>query len=303
MMTDIFKEKVNSLIGDLKVDFNVPMSRYTSFKAGGYASILVEPRSPEDIIKVIDASKELELPYMVIGNGSNLLFSDKGYNGIIIRIAENMNHCSFGEDGVVSAGAGLLLSSVSKESINRGFMGLEWAGGIPGTIGGAVVMNAGAYGGEIKDVLKEVIILENNVIKHVVPKDEDMSYRKCSFVTDLSIVLGATLQLRNDDGSAVDRFNECNRLRKEKQPLSYPSAGSTFKRPQGYFAGKLIEDAGLKGTRIGGAMVSEKHAGFIINTGDATASDIYELINYVKEKVFKTSGVVLETEVRLIGKF
>lgn len=288
-------------LNGLAVRRGVPMSGYTSFRIGGDAALMVEPRDAGELIFALRASREAGVPAIVIGNGTNLLVRSRGVDALMIRIGESMGAVTV--DGCrVTAGAGALLSAVARDSVASGLMGLEWAGGIPGSVGGAVAMNAGAYGGEMKDVLEWVEFVEDGELKRRVPEPGDMGYRYSAFADPRRAVVRASFLLEPDDGGAAGRAAEYTRRRQEKQPLRYPSAGSVFKRPAGFFAGKLIEDAGLKGVRVGGAEVSELHAGFIINRGGAVAEDVEKLIALVQERVFDTSGVLLEPEIRIIGK-
>ncbi len=275
---------------------NEPMKNHTSFKTGGEADVYVKADSAENIIKAVDILKEENIDHIIIGNGSNLLVSDKGFKGVVIEIGSLMNKITV--DGrKIYAQAGALLSSLSAAAADNGLAGLEFASGIPGSVGGAVFMNAGAYDGEIKDV----IIGADEIIR--LSKDElELSYRSSVIEKKGYIVIGAEFELKEGSKEAIkEKMADFAARRRDKQPLNYPSAGSTFKRPEGYFAGKLIEDSGLKGKTIGGAQVSEKHAGFIINTGNATSSDILELMDCCIETVYNKFGVRLEPEVRFIG--
>ncbi|OQB25814.1 MAG: UDP-N-acetylenolpyruvoylglucosamine reductase [Firmicutes bacterium ADurb.Bin182] len=286
---------------ELNIERNAPMRSYTTFRIGGNADVMLHPGSSSDIIKAITEALACGAPYHVIGNGSNLLVRDGGIRALVIRIGEDM--AGIEQDGpVFRVGAGCLLSSFAKETINRGFMGMEWATGIPGTVGGAVAMNAGAYGGEIKQVLKSVNAVVDLKQADLTVNDADMGYRRSAFSAPGCIVCSAVFELKPDDGHAADREAEYRLRRRAKQPLSYPSAGSVFKRPAGYFAGSLIENAGLKGTRIGDAEVSELHAGFIINRGKASAKDVLSLIELVKIAVREHSGVTLEPEIVILGE-
>lgn len=290
-----------SIFLDIFYRENVPMSEYTSFRVGGNAEVLVEPASAEELSRCLLIAKQLDKQVTIIGNGSNLLVSDEGIEGICIRIAERMSASEIcGTRITVQAGAHI--SSIAKKSVLSGLIGLEWAAGIPGTVGGAIAMNAGAYGGEISMVLKRVSGIMDGEVCSFDVKEGDMGYRKSRFSAPDFLTCEAEFELMPDDGSALIKMNDYNARRREKQPLSYPSAGSTFKRPEGYFAGALIEKAGLKGASIGGAMVSTKHAGFIINTGSATCGDVLALIELVQKRVYDMSGVILETEVKHIGK-
>ena len=299
------KENLARLAKELeiyKIKANAPMAEYTSFRIGGPADLLFMPSDREQLEYGIKKAKELDVPYMIIGNGSNLLVSDSGIDGLVIRIAGDFSGIEYSGNRL-KARAGTLISVAAKDSVEHGLMGLEWAAGIPGTVGGAVAMNAGAYGGETADALKTVTYAENGaIIKETVDKTA-FGYRLSPYCAPERIVIGAEFELNDDDGSAYEKMTDYNKRRREKQPINYPSAGSVFKRPEGHFAGALIEQAGLKGTRIGGAEVSTLHAGFIINAGGATSRNVYELIRLVQQKVKEHSGVQLETEVKLLGEF
>ena len=281
---------------------NEPMRLHTTFKVGGNARYYLVPESFDDVKKALDFAKEKKLPHYIIGKGSNLLFSDDPYDGVVIEIGSGLNDIRI-SGTTIEADAGVSLATLSKKAADESLAGLEFASGIPGTVGGAVVMNAGAYDGEIKNVLKEVKILSNN--NEIITKkteELDLSYRHSIFQNNSDIVLSATFELQQGNKEEIiSKIKELNAKRKEKQPLEFPSAGSTFKRPEGYFAGKLIQDSGLRGFSVGGAQVSEKHCGFVVNTGDATAADIYELITKVRQIVLEKQGVELEPEVRLVG--
>jgi UDP-N-acetylmuramate dehydrogenase len=299
------EELVNSLkqaFPDAELVLDADMSRYTSFRTGGSAALLLDAGSREEIAVACGQASRLGIPFYVIGNGTNLLVSDRGLDALVIRIAEGLNAMQACGNSF-EAESGMLLAAFAKMTVEKGYMGLEWAAGIPGTVGGAVAMNAGAYGGEISSVLKEVVVYENEEIRRVAVRPGDMGYRRSAFRAPEQIVLSARFTLEKDDGRAMLRMKEYSRARREKQPLNYPSAGSTFKRPEGHFAGRLIEEAGLKGVSIGGAQVSELHAGFLINVGNATSADVYALIRLVQQRVLETSGVRLETEVLLLGDF
>lgn len=281
-----------------------PMSKHTTFRVGGPADYFVTPKSVEDVQKTVALCKNHDMPYYILGNGSNLLVGDKGYRGVVIQIYKEMNHIQVDGD-VLKAQAGALLSKVGAVALEMGLAGFEFGAGIPGTVGGAVVMNAGAYGGEMKDVLKSATVLTEEGTVLVLSNEElELGYRTSIVAKKGYIVLEAEYQLKHGDSDAIrERMNELKVQRTTKQPLEYPSAGSTFKRPEGYFAGKLIQDAGLRGFRVGDAQVSEKHCGFVINLGNATAADIDELIRQVAEKVQSTFGVTLEPEVKRLGDF
>lgn len=296
-------EELCQLLGRECVHQEESMSMHTTFRTGGPADILVLPKSGE-IAEVIKLCKQYQEPYQVIGNGSNLLVSDDGIRGVVIEIGKPMAEIS-AEGESVRAGAGAMMSAIAARAAEASLTGFEFASGIPGTIGGAVVMNAGAYGGEIRDVLVSVQVLDREgKIRELAAADLDLSYRHSNVPQEGYIVLEAILHLQKGDAAAIkERMEELKELRVAKQPIEFPSAGSTFKRPEGYFAGKLIQDAGLKGYSVGGAQVSEKHSGFVINRGKATSADVRQLICDVQEKVYQQFGVHLETEVKLLGKF
>ncbi|EEG77937.1 UDP-N-acetylmuramate dehydrogenase [Dethiobacter alkaliphilus] len=280
------------------------MKKHTTFKTGGTADLLVEPQSIDELHKLMKFVLNEEVPYIIIGRGSNLLVSDQGVRELVIRIDKNLSKYETKNETLeVEAGAAII--DVAHFAQRNSLSGLEFASGIPGTVGGAVFMNAGAYGGEVKDVLEEVLVLTTD--GHLVVKSVDelgLGYRTSVMQRNGDIVLKAKFKLQKGNQEVIqNEINELKRKREESQPLELPSAGSTFKRPTGYFAGKLIQDAGLKGYRIGGAQVSLKHAGFVVNSGNASSSDIYNLIRHIQAEVKKQFGVTLETEVKLIGEF
>ena len=285
----------------LDVKCNVPLSTLTSFRIGGPAAMVMRPRNAEDIRKTIQACSQFVIPYCILGNGTNVLAPDAGYPGVIIRIDTPLTTPLF-VDTTVTCPAGTALSVLARESVNMRLMGLETLGGIPGTVGGAVAMNAGAYGAEIRHIIKSVRILKNGRVLDVDTKKSDFGNRTSKFAAPEVVVLSATFQLAPDDGGAKERMLETTRQRKEKQPLALPSAGSVFKRPNGRFAGALIEGAGLKGFSVGGAQVSPMHAGFIVNNGKATERDVLELISIIQQRVFDETGVQLEREVKLLSE-
>lgn len=287
----------------MEVRINEPMKGHTSFRAGGPADWFVIPESADELRAVLRACKKAGADWYVIGNGSNLLVSDRGFRGVIIS-TERFNRLEV-NGTELTAGAGILLSKAANAALKAGLTGLEFASGIPGSVGGASVMNAGAYGSEMKDVLKSVTVLDNDgEIRVLGAKELELGYRASSILKNHYLVLEAVFGLKEGREDAIkSRMDELTARRREKQPLEYPSAGSTFKRPEGYFAGKLIEDAGLKGFSVGGAAVSEKHAGFVINKGDALASDIYRLCMEIRRIVAEHAGVTLEMEVKLLGQF
>lgn len=299
---------------------DVPMSRYTTFRAGGNAAYLANVKNEKNLIMLLKLLREKGMEYYILGNGSNLLVSDQGYDGVIIKLGGEFSRTIWAEiadrktvsDGsgqcnknIFQAGAAVMLTQLAQAAAERGLAGLEFAYGIPGTVGGAIVMNAGAYGGEICQVVEFVRLLDKD-LQIVTLRGDEMAfgYRSSILKKAPYVALSAGFGLFSGEKTEIAAKMDANMsARKEKQPLEYPSAGSTFKRPEGYFAGKLIQDAGLRGYRIGGAQVSEKHCGFVINTGSATAADIYHLIQYVQGKVRETSGVTLEPEVVMLGKF
>lgn len=297
-------DKVVDIVGEENVHTDEPMSRHTTFRIGGNADYFVKPGNADEVAAVIAVCREYSIPYFILGNGSNLLVSDDGYRGMIINIMDNMDSVTV--DGrIITAQAGALLVRVSVMARDNALTGLEFASGIPGTIGGAVYMNAGAYGGEMKNVVKTVrAIDEYGRIYELDSEKMDFSYRHSIVEERKLIVLEVTLELEHGSREAIDdRMKELAEARRSKQPLEYPSAGSTFKRPEGYFAGKLIMDAGLRGYSVGGAQVAEKHCGFVINKGGATASDVVELIRDVQHDVDDKFGVTLEPEVKMLGEF
>ena len=283
--------------------YDEPMKLHTTFRTGGPAKKFYKVSSVEEIQTVIAQCEKENEPYMIIGNGSNLLVSDSGIDGTVIQIYDSFHKITIdGEELYAEAGA--LLSHLASRAKDYSLTGLEFASGIPGTLGGAVVMNAGAYGGEMKDVIVSVDVLRNGKIETISCEDMHFSYRHSLASEEKLIVIGAKLRLKTADSSAIiERMKELGKMRSAKQPLEYPSAGSTFKRPEGYFAGKLIMDSGLAGYRVGGAMVSPKHCGFVINYDHASSTDIYRLIHDVIEKVYEQYQVKLEPEIRLIGTF
>ena len=301
-MNKNFYDKLNNVIAKDSILIDEPMSRHTTFRVGGPADFFVTPKAKEEVRDVIRICKEAGMPYYIIGNGSNLLVSDAGYRGVIVQIYKEMNEVKV-EGDLVKAQAGALLSGIAAKALGAELSGFEFASGIPGTIGGACVMNAGAYGGEMKDVLEFVTVLtgEGKIIE-LGRNELELGYRTSVIAKKGYIVLGAVLKLERGDGEKIKTYmDELKEKRVTKQPLEYPSAGSTFKRPEGYFAGKLIEDAGLRGFQVGGAQVSEKHCGFVINRDHATAADIMELMRQVQIRVKENSGVDLEPEVKRLG--
>lgn len=303
-MNEEIKQKFCCEFGTERVLFEEPMKRHTTFRIGGPAEVFCMPESFNEIRRGLEICKEEKLPYFILGNGSNLLVSDKGYRGVVIQLDRNYGEIRV-EDTEIYASAGALLSTIAVTARRASLTGFEFAGGIPGTLGGAVVMNAGAYGGEMKDVLRKVTVMDQNGEIFEIPVEKlEMGYRTSVIKTAGYIVLGAVLSLKKGDIEEIKALTrKLSEQRTSKQPLEYPSAGSTFKRPEGYFAGKLIMDSGLRGYRVGGAQVSEKHCGFVINTGDATAEDVCSLMKHVTETVYEKFGVTLEPEVKFLGEF
>lgn len=281
---------------------NESMAKHTTFRVGGEADLMFFPEGKDAVVRALELAKEANVPSMVIGNGSNLIVGDKGIRGLVVVLGEAFAQIRV-EGENLTAQAGALLSKVAATAQENALAGLEFASGIPGTLGGGCAMNAGAYGGELKDVLVWADVLLDGEIKRLSLAEMDMSYRNTMPLREGGVVLEACFALKKDDPEAIhDRMKELNARRRDKQPLNFPSAGSIFKRPTGYFAGGLIEQCGLKGCTIGGAQVSEKHAGFIINVGGATAKDITDLIAYIQKVVKDETGVTLETEARIIGE-
>ena len=303
MNSEIIK-KFCDLLGEERVFTGEAMSRHTTFKIGGPADYFLMPDKDTDVGRIVKICKESAIPYFILGNGSNLLVGDGGYRGAVIQIYKNMSAVTV-EGTEITVQAGALLSSVAAAAKNAALTGFEFAGGIPGTMGGAVVMNAGAYGGEMKDVLKEVTVMTDAGEILVLPAEKlEMGYRTSLVKTKGYLVLSAVIVLEQGNQEAIKaRMKELTEQRVSKQPLEFPSAGSTFKRPEGYFAGKLIMDAGLRGYQTGGAQVSEKHCGFVINKDNATAADVCRLLRDVQDKVKEQFGVTLEPEVKFLGKF
>ena len=297
-------EKIQKLVGEAKVLVNEPMASHTTFKIGGPADYFVMPETIEELAAVLKLCKEENMPYFILGNGSNLLVGDKGLRGVVIQLYKNFDGICL-EGTKITAKAGTMLIRVAKEAGKAGLTGLEFASGIPGTIGGAMVMNAGAYGGEMKDVVTAVTVLtKEGEIKTLSGEEMNFRYRGSVVEDEGYIVLEAVMELKEGNPEEIQaRMEELSQQRRTKQPMEYPSAGSTFKRPEGYFAGKLIQDAGLRGYQVGGAQVSEKHCGFVINAGGATAADVMNLMQDVSDKVNAQFGVTLEPEVKRIGEF
>lgn len=301
-MNQEFLQRLRTQIKAGTVTEHEPLNRHTSFSIGGPADVFVSPGTKEEIREAVRIAAEERVPFFVVGNGSNLLVSDEGFRGMILHIGKNYQEISVDND-VVCVQAGALLSRTARVALEHELTGMEFAAGIPGSLGGAVAMNAGAYGGEIKDILLDASVLTpEGEFLTLTGEELELSYRHSCIFEKNYIVLSARFQLKKGDRTAIlARMNELARARREKQPLEFPSAGSTFKRPEGYFAGKLIQDAGLKGYTVGGAQVSEKHSGFVINRGGATAEEVAFLIEQVQKKVKAQFGVTMQPEVRFVG--
>lgn len=281
---------------------NEPMAAHTTFKVGGPADICFFPEGEKELICAMAAAREMGVDCMVMGNGSNMIVRDGGIRGLVIILGGGMGRIEI-NGARMSCQAGATLAKAAAAAMEASLTGLEFAAGIPGTLGGGVAMNAGAYGGEISDVLVSARVLKDGKIFEYGAAEMEMGYRTTRPLKEGGIVLSAEFELKNGDKDEIAGImRDLNARRRDKQPLNYPSAGSIFKRPEGHFAGALIENAGLKGAGIGGAMVSEKHAGFIVNAGNATASDVIALIRHVQERVMAESGIALETEVRIVGE-
>ncbi len=307
---EIMLNRLQEILGADHVFSEEPMSKHITFRVGGPAEWFVKVNTIEQLKQVLALCKEQEEPYYIIGNGSDLLVSDSGVRGVIIRLTGDFEEVIPKEkvnEGIcdVQVGAGVMLATLSLRVGKKGFTGLEFANGIPGTVGGAVLMNAGAYGGEIKDTIVAAdVMTKDGEIRRLTKEELKLSYRHSVMMESGDIVLKAYFTLAVRPKLQIFAVMESyKKARQEKQPLEYPSAGSTFKHPEGHFAGKLIQDAGLSGYSIGGAMVSTKHAGFVINAGGATANDIYRLIQYIKQKVKDKFQIELEPEVRFLGEF
>ena len=294
--------KLQDVLGTLTIKANEPLSNYTYTKTGGPADLLVFPRSVEEVQRVLAAVKQENLPLTVLGNASNLIVKDGGIRGLVMILTDMQELVLEGNQLKAASGAALI--EASRQAAAAGLTGLEFACGIPGSIGGAIYMNAGAYGGEVKDVISQVeVVTCDGQLKTYAGADCDFSYRHSRFQEGDEVILGVTFDLAPGDQSAIDaKVAELTHLRQSKQPLEYPSCGSVFKRPEGYFAGKLIQDAGLQGYQVGGAQVSTKHAGFIVNVDHATATDYLAVIEHVRLVVWARTGVFMEPEVRIIGE-
>ena len=302
-MNDQFLTELQNVMGGSGIFMEEPMKKHTTFRVGGPADVLVQPDETA-LAAILALCRRYHVSYSFIGNGSNLLVGDKGIRGVVIEMTDPMGNIEV--DGTkITAQAGAMLSKIANTAASNGLGGMEFAAGIPGSVGGAVVMNAGAYGGEMKDIIEKVYVLDENGAQLELDRDAlDLGYRHSCIPEKKYIVTKVVLELvPRNEAEIRSEMKELNEKRAEKQPLQYPSAGSTFKRPEGYFAGKLIMDAGLRGYSVGDAQVSEKHCGFVVNKGEATAADVLTLIKDVQETVLKQFGVKLEPEVKMIGEF
>lgn len=298
-------EKLQTVVAKEQITIDEPLSKHTTFRIGGPCDYFIDIKKDEELVEVVHLCKEEKVPYFLIGNGSNLLVADEGFRGVVLKINECSEEFTIEEEedcAIVTGSAGMNLTTFAMKVANLGLTGFEFAAGIPGTLGGAVFMNAGAYGGEVKDCIlcAKVVSLDGEILN--LSKEElKLSYRNSIAQKKGYLILSATFKFSKGDKDEIrQKIEELNRQRREKQPLEYPSAGSTFKRPEGYFVGKLIMDAGLRGYRVGGAMISEKHCGFVINYDNATAADVIHLIGDVSRIVKEKYNVVLEPEVRML---
>ena len=294
---------IETYVDGSKIKYNEPMNKYTTIKVGGNADVLVIPENIQDVINTLKFAKENNIPVTIIGNGSKLLVLDKGIRGIVIKFGSKFSNIEISGE-YITVDAGMTLPRLAIIAKDNSLSGLEFAAGIPGNVGGAVYMNAGAYGSEMSKVIEQVTYIDEDLnIKTVTNEECKFGYRKSIFRDAKKVILSAKLKLNSGNKEEIEEtMKQNNEARKTKQPLEYPNAGSTFKRPEGYFVGKLIDDLGLKGYQIGDAQVSTKHSGFIVNKGNASAKDVTELINYIKEKVLESYNVKLEEEIIVLGE-
>lgn len=297
-----FLEKLQMVVTEDKILQEEPLSAHTSFRIGGPAQYFLLPEEEEELVRLVALCVEEKMPYLLLGNGSNVLAKDEGLRGVVI-CTKNLQGISWGDGNTVTAQCGLLLGAMAADVLKHSCTGFEFASGIPGTVGGAVLMNAGAYGGEMKDCMVSARTLtREGTVKEYTVQELELSYRHSILQDNGEILLSATFHFESGDSEEIrSRMQELNQKRREKQPLEHASAGSTFKRPEGYFAGKLIDDAGLRGYRVGDVMVSEKHCGFVVNVGNGTYAQAMEVIRHVQEEVLAQFGVELRLEVRQIG--
>lgn len=304
MISKMVQDILSTFVPEENFHLQEPMNLHTTFRVGGAADCLLQVDNEEQLAKVIKYLNQIELPYFILGNGSNLLVSDQGFPGVMVQIADKMSDIIV-EGQTIVAGAGAYMSKVAKAALDNGLTGLEFCSGIPGTVGGGVSMNAGAYDGEMKQVVSQVRALDTSGEILLLDNDTmEFGYRTSVLKMEPLVVTQVTFELQKGNPEAIKaKMDDFATRRREKQPLEYPSAGSTFKRPEGNFAGKLIRDSGLSGFTVGGAQVSEKHCGFVINKGGATARDISELMSQVQHTVYEKYGVQLEPEVIKVGRF
>ncbi|MEE1013343.1 MAG: UDP-N-acetylmuramate dehydrogenase [Clostridia bacterium] len=305
MLTDMTMRLISEIVSASKVRADESMSRHTTFRIGGKADLLVEPAEVNQAEAVIKLLHQMKIPYMILGNGSNILVGDKGIRGVVVKLGNEFAAHDV-EGSVITAQSGIKLSRLANFALGNNLTGLEFAAGIPGTLGGAIYMNAGAYGGEMKQIIREVTYLDEKGVRNTVKGEECAFGYRTSIFSKMSgcVILSCKIELQEGDPTEIRAtMDDLAERRVSKQPLNLPSAGSTFKRPEGYFAGKLIQDAGLMGFQVGGAAVSTKHAGFVVNEGGATAADVRALIEQVQIKVKEQFGVELEPEVKFIGEF
>lgn len=303
-MSEVFYQKLQNLFKRDQIRIKEPLATHTTFQLGGPADYFLLPEDIEQVREAVMLCQKEKLPFFILGKGSNLLVSDEGYRGVIIKLAENFSHIEI-EGNKVTAQAGASLFNLAESIAAKGLAGFEFASGIPGTLGGAVTMNAGAYGGEMNDIIYDCTVLDMaGVVRRLQKEELHLGYRKSIIQDEHMVVLSASFLLQKGSEDEIRKgIAELTQKREEKQPLEYPSAGSTFKRPEGHFAGKLIMDSGLRGFTIGKAQISEKHCGFVINRGGASALEIYTLIRETIRIVYEKQGVKLEPEVRLLGEF
>ncbi len=287
---------------DCEVKKDVPMKMYTSFKTGGNAAIMLTPKNEKSLFEALKKCKESDIEPFIFGNGTNLLVSDRGIDNVVIHIGKGFDEITLVDETTIRCMAGCSLMKLCRFALENGLTGLEFAYGIPGTVGGAMYMNAGAYDGEMKDIAVSCDYITTDCVRGTLTGEEmGLSYRHSAFCDSDMVIVSALFRLQKGSKTEIEnKMNDLMSRRKDKQPIEFPSAGSTFKRPAGHFAGKLIEDCGLKGKSIGGAQVSEKHCGFIINKNNATSADILDLIDFVRDEVLEKTGIMLETEVKIV---
>ena len=303
MELNSFQEEMRHFLPEIELRFEEPMSRHTSLRIGGPAEVMAFPKTAQELAQILQVSKNLDIKCAILGAGTNILAPDAGCRGLVICLKDCLGGMELLPENCIRVMAGVTMARAAVFAANHGLAGLEFAHGIPGTVGGGVYMNAGAYGGEIGRTVSSIRYLDKEGIHEIGPEEAGFEYRSSRFMRENAIVLGAEMTLQPGDRQAImDRMQELAEQRKSKQPLEYPSAGSMFKRPEGFFAGKLIQDAGLAGYSVGGAQVSEKHCGFVINRGNATAEDVRELVRQVADRVEQTFGVRLEPEVRYLSQ-